>query len=494
MKVLSILSFAAGLLLTYAGYLFFDYNQPIIKNIYLLAGFTCLSLIPMIVDSAREFFGRTRLLKPARWSGILFILAAVLLVYAFLQSALLDYFQPFSLYDDVIYLTLAAFLLLIIRLVINGVMAFLEKDLGVSAFVMAGISVFFLLGFWGWNVMQGDFDFHNVDPEPAHVFERGEDGYDIFRIPSLVVIPAGSNLADGSVVERDLVLALAEGRRKGSLDDGEIDLVLKRSLDAGVNWSNLEIVREWEGGQGKIGNPTPVFDQDSGVLFLFHIAGASRPYTTWVMESIDGGLSYSEPYELGDSIVGPGHGIQVFEGKFRGRLMVPAHSDQSSRVWYSDDQGQSWILSLPVGVGNESEVAETGDGNQLMAVRTNHSVAKPHGDLHQLFSRSDDGGETWSAAVENEDLKTPICMASLVSQDGQLYFSYPDDYHSRALMTVARSRDGGVNFDEKMLIYPGPAGYSDLAVLSNGDLLLLFENGSVEYDERLTLVRIPENW
>jgi len=97
MKVLSILSLTAGLLLSYASYLFFDYNQPIIKNIYLLVGFTFLSLIPMVVDSVREFFGRTRLLKPVRWTGILFILAALLLVYAFLQSALLDYFQPFSL-------------------------------------------------------------------------------------------------------------------------------------------------------------------------------------------------------------------------------------------------------------------------------------------------------------------------------------------------------------------------------------------------------------
>jgi len=295
-------------------------------------------------------------------------------------------------------------------------------------------------------------------------------------------------------VESDWVLALAEGRRKGSLDDGEIDLVLKHSIDGGINWSNLEIVREWESGPGKIGNPTPVFDQESGVLFLFHISGRSRPYTTWVMESIDGGQSFKAPYELGESIVGPGHGIQVSEGDNAGRLIVPTHSEKSSRAWYSDDHGRSWILSQPVGEGNESEVAEVGEGDLLMAVRTNHSVAKPHGDLQQLFSKSEDGGETWSAVVENEDLKTPICMVSLVSRGEQLYFSYPDDYHSRALMTVAKSVDGGTHFDKKILIYPGPAGYSDLAVLSNGNLLLLFENGAVDYDQRLTLVRITGGW
>ena len=148
------------------------------------------------------------------------------------------------------------------------------------------------------------------------------------------------------------------------------------------------------------------------------------------------------------------------------------------------------MQSEPVGVGNESEIAETGNGNLIMAVRTNHSVAKPHGNLYQLFSTSEDGGATWSSAIENEILRTPICMVSLMQNNGNLYFSYPDDFHSRAKMTVAKSTDNGQDFSEKTLIYAGPAGYSDMGVLSNGDMLLLFENGTVEYDEHLTLVRV----
>lgn len=490
MKVLSVLSFAAGLLLSAAGFLFFDYNMPIIKNPVLLVGFTAIALIPMVVDSVREYLGRTRVLKPARWTGFLFLFTAALLVIAFLESALWDYFQPFSLYDNVIYLTLAAFLLLIIRFVITGVLAFTGRGLGVSAYVLAGVSVFFLLGFWGWNALQGDFEYKSIESEPIQLFVGGEEGYDIFRIPSLVIIPEGSSLADGSILEKDLVLALAEGRLNGSLDDGEIDLVMKRSLDGGENWSNLDVIRQWEGGSGKIGNPTPVFDQDVGIVYLFHIAGDSRPYTTWVMESADGGQTFTEPYELGEGIVGPGHGIQLSTGEFAGRLLVPTHREGSSRAWYSDDHGKTWLMGAPVGHGNESEIAELSEGELLMAVRTNHSVAKPHDKLHQLFSRSRDGGGSWSAAEEVSSLKTPICMVSLVSYDGVLYFSYPDDYYSRARMTVARSFDGGEEFTEKLLIYPGPSGYSELGVLSNGDLLLLFENGRVEYDQRLTLVRI----
>jgi sialidase-1 len=211
------------------------------------------------------------------------------------------------------------------------------------------------------------------------------------------------------------------------------------------------------------------------------------------MESSDGGQTFGEPYQLGEGIVGPGHGIQIEEGSFAGRLLIPAHWEGSSAAWYSDDQGASWERSTPVEEGNESLIAEVWGEKLLMAVRTNHPVAKPHGDLYQLFSRSSDGGQTWSSAKENETLKTPICMVSLISAGDTLYFSYPDDFHSRARMTVAHSGDGGEDFSEKRLIYAGPAGYSDLGVLSNGDLLLLFENGAVEYDERLTLVQIPRD-
>jgi sialidase-1 len=248
----------------------------------------------------------------------------------------------------------------------------------------------------------------------------------------------------------------------------------------------LSIVRQWEDGVGKIGNATPVFDSETGTLFLFHIAGAKPPYTTWVMQSTDGGLTFSEAVELGEGIVGPGHGIRTTTG----RLVIPAHVSGSSFAWISDDHGQTWLQGEPVGVGNESEIAETGDGSLVMTIRTNHAVSKPHDPLYQLFSFSQDDGQTWLPAQDNGDIRTSICMTSIVQSGGRIFFSYPDDFYSRARMTIAISSDGGQTFPKKRLIYAGPSGYSDLGALSNGDLLLLFENGAVEYDEHLMLVRV----
>jgi sialidase-1 len=209
------------------------------------------------------------------------------------------------------------------------------------------------------------------------------------------------------------------------------------------------------------------------------------------MRSDDGGETFTEPEQIGEAIVGPGHGIQIQMGMNAGRLVVPAHSEGQSRVFWSDDQGESWQLSSTAGNGNESEVAELPDGRLIMVVRTNHSVAKPHDPLNALFSFSGDGGETWTEAAERGDVPTPICMASLVmGEDGLLYYSTPHDFYSRAKMTLFRSPVDELSWESAAMIYAGPAGYSDLGVLSTGDLLLLFENGAVEYDERLTLVKI----
>jgi len=53
------------------------------------------------------------------------------------------------------------------------------------------------------------------------LFDSGRDGYGRYRIPSLIVTPAGT------------VLAICEGRKDGGGLTGNIDIVLRRSADSG---------------------------------------------------------------------------------------------------------------------------------------------------------------------------------------------------------------------------------------------------------------------
>ncbi len=482
----ALFSLLAGLLLGYAAYLFLGYNAPIIKS-------QILSILLVAVPFILTGVSVNELTQPLHTStkrashAWALLLAAAALVYAFLQSALFDYFQPFSLYDDVIYITLAAFLLWIVRLAFGSFAYFKGRAQPATTQLLAAAVLLLIVTISGWNLLQGDFDFQNISGQPQHLFVGGQDGYGTYRIPSLLVIPQGTMLTNGQTLDADLVLAFAEARRHGSLDTGEIDLVLRRSLDGGQSWASQQVVRRWEDGPGKIGNATPVFDNQTGTLHLLHIAGTG-PYETWTITSPDGGETFSAPTLLGEGIVGPGHGVQLSNG----RLVVPIHHQGETGALLSDDHGQSWQFGQAAGPGNESEIASiNGSDKLIMVARTTHPVSQPHDPLQALFAFSSDGGQNWSAPTPSTDIPTPICMASLVSgPDGRLHFATANDYYSRANLTIFHSIDGGHSFPQQTVIYPGPSGYAELGVLSNGDLLLFFENGAVEYDERLTLVQV----
>lgn len=65
------------------------------------------------------------------------------------------------------------------------------------------------------------------------VFKSGDGGYDCFRIPALLITP------------KNTLLAFAEGRGQHTnvcSDHGDVHIVLKRSTNFGVTWSNLTVV------------------------------------------------------------------------------------------------------------------------------------------------------------------------------------------------------------------------------------------------------------
>lgn len=334
------------------------------------------------------------------------------------------------------------------------------------------------------------------------LFSSGEGGYHTYRIPALAVSPQGT------------LLAFAEGRKHGRGDAGEIDLIVKRSFDNGKSWSATQIIVT-EAGM-TCGNPCPVIDRKTGTIWLPFcknladggetlITQGKAARTVWVTHSIDDGQTWAEPLEITETVkkpewtwyaTGPCHGIQLANG----RLVIPCdhmvgvYFDRSrdpyhSHVIYSDDHGTTWQIGGIVDVGtNECALAELADGSLYINCR-NYVGGK-----RRAVARSQDQGLSFEQFEWDETLVEPICQASLERlPNGQLLFANPAST-ARERLTVRLSRDGGHSWPIARILHLGPAAYSDLAVLPDGTICCLYEQGNSHPYETLTWARFNLPW
>jgi len=338
-------------------------------------------------------------------------------------------------------------------------------------------------------------------PRQTVVFRSGADGYHTYRIPAMVVST------------KDTVLAFCEGRKEGLSDHGNIHLMLKRSVDHGEMWGEMQLVWKEEGPGKKVtvGNPCAVVDEETGTIWLAFCRNNERVFVT---HSDDDGLTWAKPREITESVkapewrwyaTGPGSGIQLQRDQWKGRLVIPcdhAHvwprRDQPyySHVFYSDDHGKTWHLGGTVGDAvNECAVAELDDGTLLLNMRTWDSHRE------RATARSVDGGVTWSEVQYDPELPGPQCQASMIrmprreDEEGTwVLFANPAHRASRIKMTVRLSRDGGRSWPVAKLLHGGPSSYSSLAVAKDGTILCLYEGGEEHRREWLRLARFRVGW
>jgi sialidase-1 len=347
----------------------------------------------------------------------------------------------------------------------------------------------------------------------VQVFQSGTEGYHTFRIPAIVRATNGT------------LLAFAEGRKKGASDTGDIDLVLKRSLDHGHTWGTLQVIGD--DGPNTCGNPVPIVDVTTGrvVLLTTHnagnvteqqvLTGAVRDRRVFVQTSADNGATWSKAREITDQVkrgdwrgyaTGPGHGIQLTRGPHAGRLIAACdHTTSNSTNWSacgahlldSDDGGNTWQIGSEDSPGNglinpnESTAVELAEGHICTLARNQEG----HADGHRVFAYSRDGGTTFDAPFAIvPGLVSPVVEASLLrysamdegGKTNRILLSAPGDASVRKNMTVRSSFNETKTWNAGKIIYAGPAAYSDLVELPGGRIGLLYESGVQQPYERIT--------
>lgn len=345
----------------------------------------------------------------------------------------------------------------------------------------------------------------------TNVFVSGRDGYHTYRIPSLLVSARG------------ILLAFAEGRKGGGGDAGDIDLLLKRSVDQGKTWSPTQTV--WDDAGNTCGNPCPVLDRTTGIFWLLMtwnrgddpepkiIAQTSKDTRrVFVTSSSDDGVTWSKPREITSDTkrtnwtwyaTGPGAGIQIEHGPHQGRLVIPCdHIEAGTRryyshVIYSDDHGQTWRLggSTPEHQVNECEVVELTEGRLLLNMRNYDRAQRTRQQAISL-----DGGLTWGNQRHVPEQIEPICQASIrrfswpgENRKSAIVFSNPAST-KRERLTLRASFDEGQTWPVSRLLDPRPGAYSCLAALPDGSMGILYEAGAKSPYENLVFARFTLEW
>jgi sialidase-1 len=358
-----------------------------------------------------------------------------------------------------------------------------------------------------------------TSPEQLHntdVFVSGEDGYHTYRIPALVTTKKGT------------LLAFCEGRKSGGSDSGDIDLLVKRSADNGKTWSRRQVA--WDDRENTCGNPCPVVDRQTGTIWLLMTwnrgddrEGEIKKNTSrdtrrvWVSQSKNDGLTWSKPVEITATAkrpewrwyaTGPGVGIQLQKGPWKGRMVIPCdHSIVSandpdgynSHVIISDDHGKTWhiggVISPKV---NECQVVELDNGTLMINMR-NYDRSK----TTRAIATSIDGGITFSKVTHDPALVEPICQASFLrytlrsKQDrNRLLFSNPAHAKrgDRRDITVRLSYDEGRSWPVSKLIYAGPSAYSCLTILPDSNIACLYEAGQKSPYQKIIFTSFTLDW
>lgn len=173
----------------------------------------------------------------------------------------------------------------------------------------------------------------------------------------------------------------------------------------------------------------------------------------------------------------------------------------------SDDDGKSWTLGGlgPLGT-RESEVVQvpSTSGKAAFYMNARNMGATPG---HRISASCTAGGATCGDYRIDASLTSPITphwtgvVAAVVGVPDvggvMLVYTGPGSTTARANMTARTSTDGGSTWSAATTVWPGPAAYSDLAVMAptrgargvvtQTNIALIFENGDSTFADRVSV-------
>ncbi len=298
----------------------------------------------------------------------------------------------------------------------------------------------------------------------------------------------------------DTVVAVFD-KRYGERTDlpNPISIVAMRSTDNGTTWSSPVFVAE-RGNGHTYGDASLVLDTVTNELFCMFVgeegffqSNTDNRAVIYYSKSKDAGKTWTAPTSINNQIftgtrsewkaafAASGGALQLKSGRLMFVLCVRPNDDNGDGYvdnWtlYSDDHGTTWKVSnnRATESGNEAKVVELDENTLLMSIR-NHAKG------WRIFCKSYDGGVNWQSAYTNETLKDADCNGDILAHNynGKRYLlhSLPNSASRREYVSVFVSDDDGETWNHHKQLVDGPAAYSSLTILPNGEVGCLIEEG-----------------
>lgn len=333
-------------------------------------------------------------------------------------------------------------------------------------------------------------------------------GTKYYRIPTML------NTADGGIV------ALTDYRHDHPYDLGKnasngfgphvVDVVARRSTDGGLTWQDEVVVAAGDGTNAAtygFGDPAIVRDAD-GTLHCLMAAGnasyASGMLHVGYSKSTDNGATWSTVSDIyGDidkggltiasAFVTGGKGVTFANGRMAFAFLGNVSGTTNIYPIYSDDKGATWHIQPTVayGGGDESKLEIMNDNSLLLSVRKGSYNGTAVRSYNRTTGDASAGGianwgtqANWGSEMNANGCNADILYYNRSTEDASrpdvIFHTLTKAYSTyRKDLRLYMSFDQGATWQEAFQLQAGYAAYSSMQKLENGDLAIIFEDGSI---------------